>query len=574
MNSRLLYYAVVVVLALSVAGPPIALARTDPSSDSTAKLASEALKLGEEMRRKWNLGAAEAAFREAAALEPANLEAALGLARVARMKLEYARAISLLDKAASLHPNSAAVLAEYGAIYLAAEEPQQARPYFESALALSPSDISAAIGLAGVDWLEHAYERAAEKLKECLTREPENSHCHAMLAHVLLENNKTVEAAAEAGRALSLDHFNADALSTLAHAKSSERKADEARSWARRAVSLDRFNIGARRLLSQYLDGTSGYEQKVSERTRAHYERGRALKQQGDIAGAAAEFEAALQIEPRYYRALIGLGDVLLRQGNYERAALSAALATTVDPEGSLAHLELSYAYRGIRERARIEIGAVDFAALFYGQAAPPAYALTREIFPDYGSLTRKQQAVIDSAVAPLAGFLPKLARRKARHYLLAFDQRPSDLRGFADVNGQKTFDGRYYTSLRGIGGRITVSGIEYLNQAALGGFNTIAHEFAHQVHVAALGKNEVKLIRRLYEHALREGRTLDYYAAANEEEYFAQGYEAFISDRKRPSTGVTARHTRGELMTRDPELYNFLLKLMATGTQTAGSGR
>jgi hypothetical protein len=167
--------------------------------------------------------------------------------------------------------------------------------------------------------------------------------------------------------------------------------------------------------------------------------------------------------------------------------------------------------------------------------------------------------------------YLLKLAARKARHYLLAFDQRPGDLHGFADVAGQKTFDGRYYSSIRGIGGRVALSGIEYLDQAAFGGFNTIAHEFAHQVHIAALGKREVNEIRRIYERARREGRALDYYAAANEDEYFAQGYEAFISERKRPSAGVTGRHTRQELW-RDPELYKFLVKL--TGKPQRESAR
>jgi len=147
---------------------------------------------------------------------------------------------------------------------------------------------------------------------------------------------------------------------------------------------------------------------------------------------------------------------------------------------------------------------------------------------------------------------------------LLAFDQRPSDLRGFGDIADEKTFDGRYYASIRGVGGRVAVCGIEYLDQAARGGFNTIAHEFAHQVHIAAMGKSEVKEIRSLYERARREGRMLDYYAAANEYEYFAQGYEAFISDRKRPSAGVTARHTNRELFTSDPELYKFLVNLTA----------
>jgi len=281
-----------------------------------------------------------------------------------------------------------------------------------------------------------------------------------------------------------------------------------------------------------------------------------------------AEFEAALRLEPRYYRALIALGDVWLRQGDYERAAAAAAMATAVDADGAVAHLELSYANRGLQERARIQIGAEDFAAEFYRWVRPPAYRLTSEIFPDYRSLTREQQIVIDATVAPLAGFLPRLARKGARHYLLSYDDRVGDLGEFGDVTEEKTFDGRYYASIRGVGGRTTVSGIEYIEIAASGGFNTIAHEFAHQVHMTALGKEDARAIHRLYERALREGRVLDYYAAANEYEYFAQGYEAYVSERKRPSASLTARHSNRELLLRDPELYRFFRRI----TKKAGA--
>jgi tetratricopeptide (TPR) repeat protein len=543
----------------------------ETANETPVKLATEASRRGEELRRKWNLDSAEAAFRESAALEPASLEATLGLARIALARLEYPYAISLLDKASIEHPNSVEVLNEYGSVYLAAEEPTRARQSFEKALRLSPSNVAATIGLAGADLLGRDYDRATRILRECLAREPQNSHGHSMLARVLLDTNKNSEAAEEAARAISLDPYNVEGLYALACVRSSERKADESRSLARRVVLLDPFNVGARRVLSQYLDGQTGYQQKVSEQARSHYWSGRTLKHEGELAKALTEFEAALRIEPRYYVALIGLADVWLRQGDCERAAVAAKLATEVDPDGALAHLELSCAYRGINERARIEIGAVDFASLFYGQPPPPAYSLTREIFPHYRSLTRQQQAVIDVAVAPLSGFLPKLASRKARHYLLAFDQRPCDLQGFADVADEKTFDGRYYASIRGVGGRVTVSGIEYLDQAARGGFNTIAHEFAHQVHLTAIGKSEGREIRHLYERARREGRTLDYYAAANEYEYFAQGYEAFISERKRPSAGLTGRHTNHELLMSDPELYRFLVRLTGRSPATKG---
>jgi tetratricopeptide (TPR) repeat protein len=561
---RIFAATILLCAAASSAGFPSykAHAASRGSVDSQSRLITDALKRAEELRRRWNLEAANVSFREAADLEPANLAAALGLARVARARLEYARAVGLLNQASREHPDSPDVLVEYGSVYLAAEEPERARLYFDTALRISRSDASGIVGLAGVDLLERNYDKATVSLRDLLVREPKNPPALAMLARVLLENNRNAEAAEEARRAMTLDPYNTEAIHALACVKSSERNADEARSLARRVVSLDSFNVSARRLLSQYLDGQAGYDQKVSAQARAHYQRGRTLKREGKIASAIAEMEVSLDIEPRYYRALIGLGDLWLRQGNYERAAEAAKLAIAVDPDGSSGHLELSCAYRGINERSRGEIGGVNFAELFYAQAARPSYAVTREIFPDYASLTGRQQEVIDCAVAPLSSFLSKLVRHKARHYLLPLDERPGDLLGLADVADEKTFDGRYYASIRGVGGRIAVTGIEYLDQAARGGFNTIAHEFAHQVHIAALSKREVKAIRKLYEQALRKGGTLDYYAAANEYEYFAQGYEAFIASRKRPSAGVTARHTNHELLARDPELHRFLTKL------------
>ena len=559
---RCLSGATILLCALCAGRSSVAHVPSLTALESPSTLVAETLKRGEALRRKWNLEAADAAFQEAASLDPTNLEAVIGLARVARARLEYARAINFLNQAVNGHRDSPELLIEFGSVYLAAEESERALGYFENALHISPSNASATCGLAGVHLLERNYDKATTTLRALLLREPKNDAAHAMLACVLLESTRNAEAAEEARRAIALDSYNAGALNTLACVKSIERNADEARPLAWRVVSLDSFNIGARRLLSQYLDGQAGYEQKVSEQARAHYQRGRSMKREGHLLSAIAEFEAALDVEPEYYRALIGLADLRLRQGDYERAASAAKRAIVVDPEGSSAHLELSCAYRGINERARIDIGAVDFAALFYARTATPAYAATPEIFPNYASLNRRQQRVIDCSVGPLSSFLPKLSHQKARHYLLAHDERPSELSGFTDVGEEKTFDGRYYASIRGVGGRIAVSGMEYLDQAARGGFNTIAHEFAHQIHISALSKREVKTIRELYDRARQEGRVLDYYAAANEYEYFAQGYEAFISPLKRPSAGVTARHTRDELSMRDPELYRFLMKL------------
>ena len=536
-----------------------------PSADAArerARLASDAARRGEALRHKWNLDAAEAAFREALGLDPANFNARLGLVRIARARFDYVTAIQGLDKAKTTNARSADLLAEYGAVYLAAEDAGRAKTYYDNALVLDSANAAAITGRAGVDLLERNPASAEARLRRWLISNPDDSRARAMLARVLIESNHNDEAEAEAARAVALDEYDVEALGALCFVKATRRDPEAVRRLARRILQLDPMNVSARRLLSQYVDGRAGLQQEVTGEARLHAERGRALKREGRAALAVAEFEAALAVHPRYYRALIGLGDIWLRDGDYERAATAARMALAVDNEGAAAHLELAYANRGLQERARIEIGGEDFAAKFYNRPVPPTYAQTRTVFPNYKALTRRQQRVIDWAIAPLADYLPALVRSRARHYLLAFDETVSDMGDFDDIAEEKTFDGRYYASLRGVGGRVTVSGLEYVEMAASGGFHTIAHEFAHQVHMTALAKADTQTIRRLYEQAKQEGQALDYYAAANEYEYFAQGYEAFISDDKRPSAGVTARHTKRELQSRDPEFYGFLMKL------------
>jgi tetratricopeptide (TPR) repeat protein len=561
-ESLLIFAFCLLPFAFCLAAQPQALAPRDTVSRERARLASEAARRGAMLRQAWNLDAAEAAFREALKLDTANLEARLGLSRIARARFDYAAALAWLDQAKAAGGRSADWLAEYGTIYLTAEDAVRARAYFDRALALDAANATAITGSAGVDLLERNPQSAEARLRRLLADHPDDHHARAMLARVLIESNRNDEAETEAERAAALDEYDTEALGALGFVKATRREPEAVRQLARRVLRLDPLNVSARRLLSQYVDGRAGLQQEVVSEARLHAERAQAMKRAGRATQAISEFEAALRIQPRYYRALIGLGDIWLRDGDYERAATAARMALAVDGEGAAAHLELSYANRGLQERARIEIGGEDYAAKFYQRPPPPTYALTRVIFPNYRGLTRRQQQVIDWAVAPLADYLPALARSRARHYLLAFDETVSDMGDFDDIAAEKTFDGRYYASLRGVGGRVAVSGLEYIEMASSGGFHTIAHEFAHQVHMTALGKADVLAIRHLYEQAKAAGRALDYYAAANEYEYFAQGYEAFISDDKRPSAGVTARHTRRELEARDPQLYGFLVKL------------
>jgi tetratricopeptide (TPR) repeat protein len=355
----------------------------------------------------------------------------------------------------------------------------------------------------------------------------------------------------------------------MAFIKAAERKPGQARSLARRAVEIDPYSAGARRLLSQYLNGTVGYEQKVDNSALQHFQNGKSLQGIGNLHDAALEFEAATRIQPNFYRALVALAGLRLVERDYNQAVSASSRAIEVDSEGAIANMELAYAQSGLAEQARIEIGATDYSIRFFQQPAPPVKSsLLRLIFPDYDRLDAGGRFVLAESVAGLACYLPGLASANARHYLLPLDQSISESSGFKEMRDRTTFDGRYYASIRGVGGRITLSGVEYLDEASRGGVNVIAHEFAHQVHETAMGAEELGVIHRLYEAARREGRALDYYAAANEYEYFAVGYEAFVSSFKRPGAGLTARHTRDELKARDPDLFSFLTKLADRSAQ------
>ncbi|MBI3653705.1 MAG: tetratricopeptide repeat protein [Acidobacteria bacterium] len=488
-----------------------------------------------------------------------NFDAVLHDARQARQRFDYAEALRLLDNLAPTHKASAALLNEYGMIYLDAEEVQKAQEYFDKALKIKPPSEGAIAGRAAVDVMNRDYQVAETRLRDYLVQNPQSGRAHALLALVCFENNRAEEAEVEAQRALAIAPDDLDALHVLVLVKVIDKAPNEARRLAERALEIDPFDPDMRRVLAQFVDGRAGFLQKVAEAARQHYEQGRALKQAGKFAAAVAELEKALSIEPRYYRALIALGDIWLRQEDFERAATAARLAIAIDANGAGGQLELSYANAGMQERGRIEIGAPDFATEYFKKPRAQACALTAEIFPNYQALTKRQQMVIDRAVEPLAFFLPELARKGAKHYLIAFDERTTDIKGISTIENERTVDGRYYASIRGVGGRITVSGLEYIGLAAHAGFNTIAHEFAHQVHMTAMDKGYVKTIRRLYETACREHRVLDYYAATDEYEYFAQGYEAYIAEVKRPATGATSRHTRRDLLLRDPDLYRFI---------------
>lgn len=124
------------------------------------------------------------------------------------------------------------------------------------------------------------------------------------------------------------------------------------------------------------------------------------------------------------------------------------------------------------------------------------------------------------------------------------------------------TFDNRQWMDIRGVGSG--AAGIEYVERGAYQERNVLLHEFVHLFHLKALSDAEIRAIRALYLKAMAENRTLDYYSANNEHEYYAQAYPAYFEAEKVHPLDFKSMNTTADLKLKDPGLYQFLDKMVA----------
>ena len=122
---------------------------------------------------------------------------------------------------------------------------------------------------------------------------------------------------------------------------------------------------------------------------------------------------------------------------------------------------------------------------------------------------------------------------------------------------GATTFDNRQWMDIRGVGSGAT--GIEYVERGAHLERNVTLHEYVHLFHGTVLTDSEQRRIRELYQQAMENDFTLDYYARNNEYEYFAQGFPAYFSAEKVHPLNHKSVNTRDDLIQKDPALFAFI---------------
>jgi hypothetical protein len=160
--------------------------------------------------------------------------------------------------------------------------------------------------------------------------------------------------------------------------------------------------------------------------------------------------------------------------------------------------------------------------------------------------------------VRPLRAFLKSARDKGATFYITPFHFIQSEAPGMTGIRGERTFDGRLWDDVKGLGGLHALSGEDWERDVKNLRYNVVSHEFTHQVH-GLMPKPLVDEVKRLFQKAKDQRLTLDFYADFNEFEYFATGVEAYVSEEKLPDQKVAYGHTRRELLAKDPDLYRFI---------------
>jgi len=307
-----------------------------------------------------------------------------------------------------------------------------------------------------------------------------------------------------------------------------------------------------------------------------------ALFRNGELRSALTHYKAILSEDPKNIEALIRLGTGLLPHAEAmhapeldrslsflrakdHQAALEQVLALLerqpLHPVALRMAGELQLAWNREKSPLVAEGALADLWSLL-GNRGQLVLDLSA-FYPDLLALDGSRKDVLTLSSIPFQRGLARVALHGGSHDILMEQERTTDARSRRWLKGKRTFDGRSWDDVRGIGGLAAATGIEALDEAHGGGFQTLVHELAHQVHHYSLRPSEKTEIRELYRSAEEGDKFLDYYAASNEAEYFAQGVEAYFSYLKSAGQPLTHGHTHFELLRRDPQLAAFISRIV-----------
>ena len=181
-----------------------------------------------------------------------------------------------------------------------------------------------------------------------------------------------------------------------------------------------------------------------------------------------------------------------------------------------------------------------------------------------------RMNEVLGNLKDPAAG---ELKGATVELHIIPHDKKLTDLSEFASLKGTKTFDGRNYDDLRGVGATKIKDTIRYAiaeeqlvkvkdkpSQYELG--FVAAHESGHVVEQFGLNKDQQKSLKDAYDERKKAGGpwlSPDWYTSSGTGEYFAQSTSAYFGRPYSSSDEDKKTYTRDWLKKNDTAMAKLL---------------
>jgi tetratricopeptide (TPR) repeat protein len=264
--------------------------------------------------RSGDLSQADAIYAQIVAHDPANSEAVHLRGVVAYQKGDYPAAVSAIQRALALAPNSPAYLNNLGLAYQALGRLMEAAASYQAALNLAPSFAQAMSNLGNVLGEQGRWTEAETWSRQAIRLNPRMAEAYNGLGAALWHQGKASQAIANYRTALAIDPKFPYAMVNLGNALREQGNPAEAETLYRQAIAVNPAIAEAHNGLGVIL-WTSGaavaavasYREALRlapGRADIHHNLGHAYRDLGQFDEAKREYSAALQLNP---------GDVKIR---------------------------------------------------------------------------------------------------------------------------------------------------------------------------------------------------------------------------------------------------------------------
>ncbi|HEY4652630.1 MAG TPA: tetratricopeptide repeat protein, partial [Pontibacter sp.] len=487
-------------------------------------------------------------------------------AKLAILNNEFEQAEKLVKQALKLQPESAEALLLQSKLQVQAWELEKAKVTANQVLAKAPKHEAATIQVGRILMLQKKYDQALQKAKLVQNYNPKNADGYLLESDVHFWNQKPELAEQPLITSLTLNPFNPDARFNYGYAiwrrVDATQLNDMAAQWEL-ALELNplhyvtHWHWGNGHTNLTYAD----YAQPEDEQVRQALQQADKLIAQNKIQEALAVAAKVQQEYPQSVLPAMLRGSVYYMAFDMDRSQRLDSAQTIFQrilqrkKHYGPAHNALAAV---IKQKQLTYLHNYDSLQQVIRQTIIKDPVNFARVFPDVSYYPGDEvQKMVWSQLYESIVYFPFLSRQKEKFVIPPLHIDLAIAMNSPFFRQATTFDNRQWMDIRGVGSG--AAAIEYVVRGSYLERNVVLHEYVHQFHGRVFTDAENREVRRLYQNAMKENRTLDYYSANNEHEYLAQTYPAYFEPVKVHPLNHKSINTTADLKAKDPELYTFL---------------